>query len=308
VSLPLSIFTALIMLAAPCSDNRGADEVQASQPSPAATAVRTPPDHTSADHTSAGPAKRIPYFRQLSERFSCGAEPVTIGHFQQLKQAGVRHIISVDGKQPDVKTASEMGIGYVHIPFGYDAIPAKARLSLVRAVRELEGPIFIHCHHGKHRGPAAAAIACREAGAVTKSQAITILREAGTSEDYIGLWQAVRSFQSPKPDVKLPALRSRSAVPPMAKSMAAIARHLDRFERGIGNERQQAAVLIYEGLRESHRLQSAQRTKEFRQWMAESRDLAQTLYKDTQKNADSVPEHLAALRESCVRCHAAYRN
>lgn len=280
------------MLAPVCAEGMCADE----------------PSIVAIDHTPAAQAEPIPHFKQLSERIFCGAEPVTTAHFQQLKQAGIRHIISVDGKQPDVKTASEMGLGYVHIPFGYDAIPAKAQLSLVRAVRDLEGPIFVHCHHGKHRGPAAAAIACRESGSVSQSQAITILREAGTSEDYIGLWQAVRNFQSPKPSVKLPALRSRSAVPPMAKSMAAIARHLDRFERGTGNERQQAAVLIYEGLRESHRLQSAQRTKEFRQWMADSRDLAQTLYTDTRKKADSVPKHLAALRESCTRCHAAYRN
>lgn len=292
MSLPLSIFTPLIMLAPVCVDGMCADE----------------PSIVATDRTPAVQAEPIPHFKQLSARISCGAEPVTIAHFQQLKKAGVRHIISVDGKQPDVKTASEMGISYVHIPFGYDAIPAKAQLSLVRAVRDLEGPIFIHCHHGKHRGPAAAAIACREAGTVSKSQAITILREAGTSEDYVGLWQAVRSFRSPNSEVKLPALRSRSAVPPMAKSMAAIARHLDRFERGTGNERQQAAVLIYEGLRESHRLQSAQRTREFRQWMADSRDLAQTLYTDTRKKADSVPKHLAALRESCTRCHAAYRN
>lgn len=298
MSLPLSLFAALILLAAPYADDTPAENECAHGSSTVA-----PPDQT-----PAVPAKQIPHFRQLSARISCGAEPVTAAHFQQLKQAGIRHIISVDGKQPDVKAASQRGLHYVHIPFGYDTIPAKAQLSLVHAVRDLEGPIFIHCHHGKHRGPAAAAIACREAGSATKSQAITILQEAGTSEDYIGLWQAVRSFQSPKPGVKLPAFSSRSAVPPMAKSMAAIARHLDRFERGSGEERPQAAVLIYEGLRESHRLQSSKRTREFRQWMADSRDLAKTLYEATSGDDERVPDHLAALRKSCTDCHAAYRN
>ena len=29
---------------------------------------------------------------------------------------------------------------------------------LARAARTLPGPIFVHCHHGMHRGPAAAAV------------------------------------------------------------------------------------------------------------------------------------------------------
>ncbi len=32
-------------------------------------------------------------------------------------------------------------------------------LTIARAVQDLPGPVFIHCHHGKHRGPTAAVMA-----------------------------------------------------------------------------------------------------------------------------------------------------
>jgi protein tyrosine/serine phosphatase len=54
---------------------------------------------------------------------------------------------------------------------------------LAKADRELAGPIYLHCHHGKHRSPAAAVVACVTAGLILPHAALPILRTAGTSED-----------------------------------------------------------------------------------------------------------------------------
>ena len=48
---------------------------------------------------------------------------------------------------------------WIHIPIGYDGIPLESEAAIVRAMKETEGPVYFHCHHGLHRGPAAAAIA-----------------------------------------------------------------------------------------------------------------------------------------------------
>ena len=81
------------------------------------------------------------------------------GGFGYLQEQGVRTIISVDAAEPDVALAEAFGMRYVHIPIGYGAVDAKTKLKLTRAVRDLPRPIYVHCHHGKHRGPTAAALA-----------------------------------------------------------------------------------------------------------------------------------------------------
>ena len=68
-------------------------------------------------------------------------------------------VISVDGAKPDLEAARKHGLRYVHLPHGYDGVPAPRGDELAIALRTLEGPIYVHCHHGKHRSPAAAGVA-----------------------------------------------------------------------------------------------------------------------------------------------------
>ncbi len=104
---------------------------------------------------------------------------------------GVRSIVSVDGAKPDVEMARAYGMRYVHLPHGYDGIPPARAESLAKAVSELQGPIYIHCHHGRHRSPAAASVACVSAGLIAADQALDVLKLAGTSKNYIGLYSSV---------------------------------------------------------------------------------------------------------------------
>lgn len=104
----------------------------------------------------------------------------------------MRTVISVDGAKPDVKLAKKYGIRYVHLPHGYDGIQEQRAREPARAVRDLEGPIFIHCHHGKHRSPAAATTACIAVGLIAPENGLSNLKAAGTSESDRGLYQSVQ--------------------------------------------------------------------------------------------------------------------
>lgn len=121
-----------------------------------------------------------------------GSGPDTPEAFDSLASLGIKTVISVDGARPDLELAHERGMRYVHIPIGYNGMTPGERLDLAKAVRDMPAPVYIHCHHGKHRGPTAAAVAMVTLGRLTNSQAAEFMHAAGTSEDYPGLWEAVR--------------------------------------------------------------------------------------------------------------------
>ncbi len=95
---------------------------------------------------------------RVSDRVYSGSTPDGDAGFAALERLGVKTIISVDGARPDAEAAARHGIRYVHLPFGYDGIPRDKAVALVRVARDSPGPVYVHCHHGKHRGPAAVAI------------------------------------------------------------------------------------------------------------------------------------------------------
>src|SRR5690606_17968735 len=112
---------------------------------------------------------------QVSETIYTGGEPKDDAAFAALAKLGVKTVVSVDGAEPNVKAARAHGLRYVHIPIGYDGVSEEAGKSLARLVRDAQGPFYIHCHHGTHRGPAAAAVACVAAGQGTGKDALAIL-------------------------------------------------------------------------------------------------------------------------------------
>src|SRR5262245_19282512 len=110
----------------------------------------------------------------------------------------VRTVISVDGARPDVELARKHGLRYVHLPIGYDGVPQAQALRIARAVRDLPGPVYLHCHHGRHRGPAAAAVAllCLEQTCSVEA-ALAFLKRAGTDSRYVGLYAAPKALRRP---------------------------------------------------------------------------------------------------------------
>lgn len=139
----------------------------------------------------------IPNAYQVSPRIYCGAEPRGERAFEELKHLGIRTILSVDGARPDVDAAKAQGLRYVHLPIGYGELDREKTLRIAKAVQDLPGPVFIHCHHGKHRGPTAAAIAAMSTAGWNAEQSVRWMRAAGTSQAYRGLYQSVATFRPP---------------------------------------------------------------------------------------------------------------
>ena len=170
-------------------------------------------------------AKHLPNPVRIHERVISGGLPEGEPAFAELRNLGVRTIISVNGAKPDVALAARFGLRYVHLPHGYDGIPPARVQELAKAVLELEGPIYIHCHHGKHRSPAAAAVACVASGLTPPNSAMSILELAGTSPKYRGLFEAVEHSQPLAPEF-LHGLQvdytEIAELPPLAEAMVVL--------------------------------------------------------------------------------------
>jgi protein tyrosine phosphatase (PTP) superfamily phosphohydrolase (DUF442 family) len=146
------------------------------------------------------PAHALHNVQRIGQGLISSAAPEGDAAFDEIAALGVRTIISVDGAPPDLERAKARGIRYVHIPVTYAEITPEQRLQLARAVRDLPGPILIHCHHGKHRGPAAAAAVAVALGQATNDEAIDFMKLAGTAPNYEGLYACVAQAAPATPD------------------------------------------------------------------------------------------------------------
>ena len=125
-----------------------------------------------------------------ADGFVSGSVPEGDAGFDSLAAMGVRTIISVDGATPDLDRAKAHGLRYIHLPIGYNGFDAQRKLQLVRATRDAlaEGPVYIHCHHGKHRSAGAAGTIVASLGWSTPEEMVNRMKVSGTSPSYSGLY------------------------------------------------------------------------------------------------------------------------
>lgn len=178
-------------------------------------------------------ADGVTNFFKLSDEIYSGAAPEGEQGFATLKKLGIKTIITVDGAKPDVATAKKFGLRYVHLPFGYDGIPTEQAFRLVKAARELPKPIYVHCHHGQHRGPAGAAVICEGTEHWNSARAIDWLKQAGTSTNYPGLYKSVATFHQPT-EAELRIVSDEfpeiSKIPALAETMVEIDGRFDNLK------------------------------------------------------------------------------
>jgi protein tyrosine phosphatase (PTP) superfamily phosphohydrolase (DUF442 family) len=126
------------------------------------------------------------------DNYYSGAVPEGDQAFATLKAMGIKTIISVDGAEPDLERAKAAGIRYIHLPFGYNGPDDQRRLEVARASRDAlaDGPVYVHCHHGKHRSACAAAASAVALGWLTPEQALAKMKVSGTAANYTGLYAA----------------------------------------------------------------------------------------------------------------------
>lgn len=283
-------------------------------------------------------------FIRVNDRVYSGGKPAGDAAFARLAELGVRTVISVDESRPDLGRAGAHGIRYVHIPIGYETMSEADQLRVARAIRDLPGPLFIHCHQGKHRGPTAVAAGLVRLGQMTSAEGEAFLRKAGTSDAYAGLYACVREATP----VEASAIDGAGPLPEVVElagllaAMAEIDRRFEHLEaaRAAGwrtpahhpdlvptAEAARIAELFREmsarrnepGMAPRIEVRSGENAERMRDratrhyWRlidsaAEKSDaLAEALAADI-VNADEAERAIRAVGASCVACHMSFRN
>ena len=263
---------------------------------------------------------------RLTPRILSGSQPEGEEGFAALARAGVKLIISVDGEKPRVELAGKQGLRYVHLPIGYDGISATRVIELAKAAAPDAGKIFVHCHHGRHRGPAAAGVICEAVAGWSPAQAEAWLRQAGTGGDYPGLYRAVRDFVMPAAGqiAAIGPLPETAKTPALVDAMVAMDGALDGLKEQLRRDwnaedtpasrpSAHAALALTEQIHELARTgEMASRPEEFRRLLAETENSAAALLRlaggDGPSTAEAVHSGLKRLMQSCAACHKAYRN
>lgn len=276
-------------------------------------------------------AKHLPNAFRLHPKIISGGLPGAQG-FAELKALGVRTIISVDGAEPDVAEARKHGLRYVHLPHGYDSVPQERVRELAIAFQELPGPIYIHCHHGKHRSPAAATSACIAAGLVPSKNGLALLKQLGTSTAYRGLYRSVSTAkklpdQELKPDgIEFPEV---AQVSHLAKAMVELEHTWDRLKKLQANnwklledepdlDPAHEALIFREHATELLRHVDSQREPGYIKLLQSMKSHAQQL-EDLLPSRPSPENPSVAIQQSrsrviqaieanCRQCHVEYRN
>ncbi len=260
---------------------------------------------------------------RLSERVYSGSDPHGEEGFRALAAIGVKTIVSVDGATPDVETARRCGLRYVHLPIGYDGIPRARALEIARAVRDLPGPVYVHCHHGKHRGPASATIALVALGEIPGEEGASLMERAGTSQTYWGLYADVRTCKATKAEIDAAdaSFPEKSAVSGLTATMTAIDERWERLslarEAGWSQppdhpdiDPPHEALQLREHFTELARQEAVRaRPAEFLTWLSQAETGAVELEASLRRSdASSADAAHARVDDSCKRCHDAYRN
>ncbi|MFM9995449.1 MAG: cytochrome c [Phycisphaerales bacterium] len=299
---------------AACSGGKGSSPAS-STPPPAAAAKA--PAHD-AGHTL---HNLIP----VTDKLTSGSGPYDDDAFDEIKAMGVKTIISVDGAAPDVERARARGIRYIHLPVGYHGISAERQRELAKAVKESDGPIYLHCHHGKHRGPAAAASAAVLLGDMTPEEGVAFLKKAGTAPTYPGLYRCVQGGSEIDPASLAAMPVTFVEIAPTPAYVQAMAETQDRYDHLVeirdAGWKAPADHPDLVPLAEAGRLENLMRAlvnnpevtrhpPDFGELMrasaARCREFEDAL--SAKAPADQLAAKLKAINDSCKACHVKYRD
>ena len=268
---------------------------------------------------------------RLSETIFSGGEPDDDPGFAAIAALGVRTILSVDGKSPDAEAAARHGLTYVHVPIRYRGISEDELLRLSKTFREIPGPFYVHCFHGKHRGPAAAAVGRLVTDGASRLQSLAEMRQwCGTSSKYEGLYQTIARGELPDAaateayewdfpaahahagfrSLMVEASRAFETLTSMEKNNWAVPD--DHPDLDPVNESAILAKLFGEA---AELKQVKEEADDYRQWIDQSREQSLTLKELLTGNRRSgghdwkpASDAYRALKATCSACHGAYRN
>lgn len=252
---------------------------------------------------------------RLTPHVTCGSQPEGTVGFRAVAGLGVKTVVSVDGAAPDVAAAKAAGLTYVHLPVGYDGVSRDRAVALAKLIESGE-PIYVHCHHGKHRGPAALAAALRCANGAFDAD--VFLTEAGTDPRYAGLYRDVRESKPLTPAERRSAVTfvERMPVAGLVERMVAIDETWDRIKAcqtaGWATPPSHPDVIpahealqLLEHYREAGRLAPS---PEFETYRAHAEAAAADLEQFLRTKFGPADEAFTRSAKVCSQCHAATRD
>lgn len=267
----------------------------------------------------------------LSSSIISGSEPHSVEALERLAEDGVRTIVSVDGKVPDVEAAAALGMRYVHVPIQYKGMTEDELAKLAKTFRELEGPFYVHCFHGRHRGPAAAAVGRLVLDGAPRGQTLAEMRQwCGTSAKYDGLYRTLATADIPDEattsalDWDFPA---KAPSPGFRGEMVVISRAFEHLEALAERDFDvdpahpdidplNEATILRDSYAAAHGADEvASSPLDFRDWMdasvADTRAIVTALeaWRAGEDEArTSAHEALDRVATTCGECHKVYRN
>ncbi|HAW95102.1 MAG TPA: hypothetical protein DCX60_02395 [Phycisphaerales bacterium] len=208
------------------------------------TACHTPVGPETSERTGPSSIDGIERVHEVNPRLLTGSSPDAIG-YRSLQTLGVEVVLSVDGPMPPVDLIHGLGMQSIHLPIGYDGVPPEAMRSLVRLAREKPvETLYVHCHQGRHRGPAVAAILSQIRGQGSAEDGTAVLVACGTDPDYEGLWEAVEEVVIPTgswQDAPLPASVEPAS---LVRQMVTIQALRDRLDSTEASSAENASILL----------------------------------------------------------------
>jgi protein tyrosine phosphatase (PTP) superfamily phosphohydrolase (DUF442 family) len=257
-----------------------------------------------------------------------GSVPEGEAGFASLQAMGIKTIISVDGAVPEVDLAAKYGMRYVHLPIGYNGFDDTRKKELARASRDAlaDGPVYVHCHHGKHRSAGAAAAAASTLGWLTPDQGVARMKVSGTAAAYTGLFACAQTATPVDASVidAVPA-----SFPPISRPSGFVQGMVDAdeaFEHLIAIEKAgwkvpadhpdlvpaaeagRLADLLRHMAESEHALKHPLDFADFlRKNSAEAQALEDAIVAD-KFDAAALSKLLKAVNTSCKDCHTKYRN
>jgi hypothetical protein len=276
----------------------------------------------------------------LSDSIVSGSEPEGEEAFRVLQSMGINTIVSVDGKVPNEDLATSLGMTYVHVPIHYSGISEDELTRLAKTFREKDGPFYVHCFHGKHRGPAAAAVGRLVVDGIPREQALAEMHLCGTSSSYEGLYLSIAEGHIAEREATDDYEWDFPAAHPFGgfrQAMVEISRVDDSLEYLSLNGWEpsdnhpdldavnEATRLASALLRSSELDDVADKPADFHSWMGDAvkastelRDALEAWTRgsgsaalagtDSGVGIDDVDRAFDALSQSCKACHEAYRN
>jgi hypothetical protein len=267
---------------------------------------------------------------RLSEDIVSGSEPHGEDAFVILHSMGIKTILSVDGKVPDQELAAKYGMKYVHVPIQYKGITDEEISKIAKTFREQEGPFFVHCFHGKHRGPAAAEIGRLVLDGIPRETAIAEMRQwCGTAPSYEGLYAAIAHADIPDERETHAMQWDFPAASPMdgVRGAMILVSRADDLLKDLSKRKWEADPEHpdVDPFNESAKLvgffeqalalgEVAAQPADYRQWMQDAKVQSAALsdalkaLKDGSGTAEDADKAYKVLSKTCTACHDSYRN